>query len=249
MRRAAVFFGLALLAAPAGAQQTVPAGPPAVPIVASLTGNPFFSPEAPLPPARPLYLTFGATAAPELILSEADRLLINAISAHHSGIDTMVGKFLQIDEQGGRLEGVFYLDRPDKVRFRYAPPSFDEIISTGRGFYVVDRKARTRSVYPQDQVPLRQFLTDHIDLLSANLTDVVRTDEMIALSLADDTPIGQVKVTLVFEIATNDLRQWSLTEPNGGQLTFSIYETITGIAIPARYFSIDPTLIDTNPNN
>ncbi|MEX0860333.1 MAG: hypothetical protein WD017_05305, partial [Cucumibacter sp.] len=123
---AALFVGLAVLSAPAAGQEPPLTAQPPAPLTPPLTGNPFLSAEAPLPPARPLYLTFGATAAPELILSEADRRLINAISAHHSGIDTMVGKFSQIDEQGGRLEGVFYLDRPDKVRFRYAPPSFDE---------------------------------------------------------------------------------------------------------------------------
>ena len=223
---------------------------PLLPGEISFAGNPFYvAGLAPLPPARPLYLTYGATAQPALNLSIEDREIIDRISAHHSAISSLVGRFTQIDQQGNQLDGVFYLQRPDKVRFRYSPPSSEEIISTGRGFYVIDRAARTRSVFAQDQVPLRQFLTDRIDLLSANLTDVVRTTETISISLADMTPIGEVRVTLIFEIATGNLRQWALIEPNGGQLTFSIFDTIEGVAIPARYFSIDPTLLDTNRNN
>lgn len=239
--------------APAPSQPTAMpevAAAPLLPGEISFAGNPFYvAGLAPMPPARPSYLTFGATAQPALNLSAEDRAVIDQISAHHSAISTLVGRFTQIDQQGNQLDGVFYLQRPDKVRFRYSPPSNEEIISTGRGFYVIDRAARTRSVYAQDQVPLRQFLTDRIDLNNANLTDVVRTTETISISLADTTPIGEVKVTLIFELATGDLRQWALIEPNGGQLTFSIYDTIEGVEIPARYFSIDPTLLDTNRNN
>lgn len=246
-RVAAALIALALALVSAAAQEDPsPASPEAAPPVAVAVAEPAVTEFAPVPPPRP-----GTRAAvlAGLGLSADDTALIDAISAYHSSISTMVGKFEQIDQYGGRLQGVFYLDRPDKVRFRYAPPSNEEIISTGRGFYVIDRKERTRSVYPQEQVPLRQFLKQDIDLLNTNITGVTRTDEMIALSLADQTPIGQVEVTLIFEIATSDLRQWSLTEPNGSELTFSIYDTIKDIAIPNRYFSIDPNLTDANPNN
>ncbi len=239
----AVFFALA----PAAAQEPAsPATPGPEPTVALAVAEPAVTEFAPVPPPRP-----GTRAAvlTNLGLSADDTALIDNISAYHSSIHTMVGKFEQIDQFGGRLEGVFYLERPDKVRFRYAPPSTEEIISTGRGFYVIDRRERTRAVYPQGQVPLRQFLKQDIDLLNTNITGVTRTDEMLALSLSDQTPIGEVEVTLIFELATNDLRQWSLTEPDGTQLTFSIYDTIKDIAIPRRYFSIDPNLTDANPNN
>jgi outer membrane lipoprotein-sorting protein len=246
-RAAAALIALSLARTPAAAQEAPPPAPPEPASTVSVAvADPAVTEFAPVPPPRP-----GTRAAvlTHLGLTADDTALIDAISAYHSSISTMVGKFEQIDQYGGRLEGVFYLERPDKVRFRYAPPSTEEIISTGRGFYVIDRRERTRSVYPQEQVPLRQFLKQHIDLLNTNITGVTRTDEMLALSLADQTPIGEVEVTLIFELATNDLRQWSLTEPDGTQLTFSIYDTIKDIAIPRRYFSIDPNLTDANPNN
>ena len=60
--------------------------------------------------------------------------------------------------QGERIEGTFFLERPGKIRFRYNPPSSEEIISVGRGFYVINREEQTQYAYPQDHVPLRQFL-------------------------------------------------------------------------------------------
>ncbi len=121
-------------------------------------------------------------------LTPEETTLINEISAHNSAIVTMQGKFLQIDRNGGRIEGTFFLQRPDKIRFRYDPPSREEIISAGRGFYVLDRKEKTKTVYPQDKVPLRQFLTDKIDLLNGGLVAINQSPNYVALTLQDETP-------------------------------------------------------------
>jgi len=184
--------------------------------------------------------TFPALALDRPLTPEEEEL-IHEINVHNSAIKTMAGRFLQIDSLGERTEGTFFIERPGKVRFRYAPPSREEIRSIGRGFYVIDRKEKTKYAYPQDRVPLRQFLTDEIDLFSANIVDVVSSDDFISVSIADDTPIGLVTVSLIFEIETKELRQWTLTEPNGAELTFSLYDVVKDVEIPRAFFRIDPT--------
>ena len=73
-------------------------------------------------------------AAEPRALTEAERQLIEEINGHNSAIKTMVGRFLQIDTQGQRIEGTFFLERPGKILFRYNPPSYEQIDSVGRGF-------------------------------------------------------------------------------------------------------------------
>lgn len=180
-------------------------------------------------------------------LTEEEKALINEISAHNTQIRTMVGRFLQVDTQGNRIEGTFYLERPGKIRFRYNPPSREEIISVGRGFYVIDRKERTRYAYPQDKVPLRQFLEDDINLLRANIVAIDHSDDFLSLTLQDDTPAGVVEVDLIFDKETKDLTQWVLTDPGGAELTFSLYDVEKGVEIPRSYFYIDPTFKAPNP--
>jgi outer membrane lipoprotein-sorting protein len=165
--------------------------------------------------------------------------LINAVSAHNSAITTMTGRFLQVDRQGGRIEGTFYLQRPGKIRFRYAPPSHQEILSIGQGFYVIDREEKTQYAYPQDKVPLRQFLDDKIDLLHAGLTSIDQSANYLSLTLQDDTPVGTVKVALVFDKQSQDLVQWVLTNPDGSDLTYSIYDVQKGVDIPKSYFYLN----------
>lgn len=192
-----------------------------------------------------------ATTFPALALDRAltpeETQLIQQIGAHNSAIRTMAGRFLQVDSQGGRTEGTFFLERPNKVRFRYNPPSREEIISVGRGFYVINRKDQTQYAYPQDRIPLRNFLGDKIDLLTANIVDVTSSDAYMAVTISDDTPIGVVQVGLIFDKQTLDLTQWTLTEPSGAELTFSLYDIQKDVQIPKSYFYIDPTYKAVQP--
>lgn len=192
---------------------------------------------APVVPA----LAQGRTLTPE------EQQLISEINAHNSAIKTMVGRFLQIDTNGGRTEGTFFLERPDKVRFRYNPPSREEIVSVGRGFYVLNRQDETYYAYPQDTIPLRQFLGDKIDLLNANVIDVTTSDGYMAITVIDETVAGTVQVSLIFDVETKDLAQWSLVEPSGSELTFSLYDVEKGVDIPRSYFSIPATYKGVDP--
>ena len=174
-------------------------------------------------------------------LSAEEQQLIADINAHNSQIRTMVGRFLQIDTDGGRTEGTFFLERPDKIAFRYAPPSREEIVSVGRGFYVLNRRDETYYAYPQDTIPLRQFLGDDIDLLNANVVDVTSADGYMTITVIDETVAGTVQVSLIFDTDTKDLAQWSLVEPSGAELTFSLYDVEKGVEIPRAFFSIPAT--------
>lgn len=202
-----------------------------------------------------LLLGFAALFAgnlPALALDRAltaeEQTLITNIGQHNSAIRTMVGRFLQIDTQGGRTEGTFFLERPDKVRFRYNPPSKEEIVSVGRGFYVLNRSEETYYAYPQDAIPLRQFLGDKIDLLKANISNVTNTDGYMSVTLMDETVAGTVQVSLIFDNKTLDLSQWTLVQPNGSELTFSLYDVEKDVQIPRSYFSIPATYKGVDPS-
>lgn len=174
-------------------------------------------------------------------LTPEEQQLIADIGTHNSAIRSMVGRFLQIDTNGGRTEGTFFLERPDKIAFRYAPPSREEIVSIGRGFYVLNRRDETYYAYPQDSIPLRQFLGDQINLLNANVVDVTSSDGYMAITVIDETVAGTVQVSLIFDTDTLELAQWSLVEPSGAELTFSLYDVEKNVDIPRAFFSIPAT--------
>lgn len=47
-------------------------------------------------------------------LTEEEVAIINDISAHHSAVEQMAGRFIQLDSSGNRAEGIFYIKRPEK---------------------------------------------------------------------------------------------------------------------------------------
>tara|TARA_R110002020_G_scaffold72482_7_gene186523 strand:+ start:51 stop:677 length:627 start_codon:yes stop_codon:yes gene_type:complete len=174
-------------------------------------------------------------------LTPEEQQMITNIGAHNSAIRTMVGRFLQVDTNGGRTEGTFFLERPNKIAFRYAPPSRDEIVSVGNGFYVLNRREETYYAYPQDTIPLRQFLGDTINLMDANVINVATSDGYMTVTVIDETIAGTVQVSLIFDTDTLDLAQWSLVEPSGAELTFSLYDVEKDREIPRSYFAIPAT--------
>lgn len=186
-----------------------------------------------------------ATALPAGALDRAltpeEQQLIGEINAHNSAIRTMVGRFLQIDTNGGRSEGTFFLERPDKIAFRYAPPSREEIVSVGRGFYVLNRREETYYAYPQDSIPLRQFLGERIDLLRANVVDITQSEGYVSVTVVDQTVAGTVQVSLIFDVDSKELVQWNLVEPSGAEMSFSLYDVEKDVTIPRAYFSIPAT--------
>jgi outer membrane lipoprotein-sorting protein len=188
-----------------------------------------------------------AALAQSRALTPEEQQLIDEINAHNSAIRTMVGRFLQIDSQGGRQEGTFFLERPSKIAFRYAPPSREEIVSIGRGFYVIDRREETYYAYPQDSIPLRQFLGEQINLLNANVVDITTTDGYVSITVIDNTVAGTVQVSLIFDTETKDLAQWTLVEPNGSELTFSLYDVQKGVDIPPNFFTFPATYTGKDP--
>ncbi|WDR01783.1 outer membrane lipoprotein carrier protein LolA [Devosia algicola] len=196
-----------------------------------------------------LFASAASSWALDRALTPDEQQLIADIGTHNSAIRTMVGRFLQIDSQGGRTEGTFYLQRPDKIRFRYNPPSREEIVSVGRGFYVMNRRDKTYYAYPQDTIPLRQFLGDRIDFTQSNIIDVTTSDAYMTITITDDTVAGTVQVSLIFDKNTKDLTQWSLVEPGGSELTFSLYDVQKDVEIPKSYFYIDATYTALDPSS
>jgi outer membrane lipoprotein-sorting protein len=155
-------------------------------------------------------------------LTPEEQQLIDAINAHTSAIRTMVA-------------------------FRYAPPSREEIVSIGRGFYVIDRREETYYAYPQDSIPLRQFLGEQINLLNANVVDITTTDGYVSITVIDNTVAGTVQVSLIFDTDTKDLAQWTLVEPNGSELTFSLYDVQKDVEIPPNFFTFPATYTGKDP--
>jgi outer membrane lipoprotein-sorting protein len=153
------------------------------------------------------------------------RTLLDRISSYLSGVQTMVGKFVQVGPDGGRAEGTFYMQKPGRIRFAYNPPSPIDIIADGSSVVVRDRKLATQDLFPLSQTPLRYLLADRINL--SRDTDVisVASDETFVTVVIEEKQIliGTSRLMIMFDAKDLTLKQWTVTDPQGFDTTVAVY--------------------------
>ncbi|MEZ5788275.1 MAG: outer membrane lipoprotein carrier protein LolA [Xanthobacteraceae bacterium] len=217
--------GVILLSATvAGAAQSVP-----LPVPSPKKGNVAPSEAAqPAAVAPPPATTGAATAVPGRQNGSLDSKqlgLAERVSAYLSNVQTLSGNFIQIGPDGGRTEGNFYIQKPGKVRFAYNPPSPIDVISDGSSVVVRDRKLATQDLYPLSQTPLRYLLADKIDLArDTNLISVSVDDVFVTLVIEERQALtGTHRLMMMFGAKDFQLRQWTVTDPQGYDTTVAVY--------------------------
>jgi outer membrane lipoprotein-sorting protein len=178
---------------------------------------------------RPMRVAAGSPDAASASDESKQRALVDRVNTYLSNISTLVGDFVQVGPDGARTEGQFYIQKPGKVRFEYKPPSRIDVIADGQSVVVRDRKLATQDLYPLSQTPLRFLLSDHIELQrDTNLVSVAADDVFVTLVVEDKQQfVGNNRLMLMFGAKDFQLRQWTVTDPQGYDTTVAVYNLDT----------------------
>ena len=173
------------------------------------------------------------------------------VSAYLSSLQTLAGNFVQVGPDGSRTTGEFYIQKPGKVRFEYDPPSPIAMISDGSSLAVRDTKLATQDIYPLSQTPLRYLLSDRIDLMKdTNVVSVTMDDLYISVTIEEKQAlIGTSRLMLMLGVKDGQLKQWTVTDPQGYDTTVAIYNLNTTAKPDPSLFKIDFTHYPTSSNN
>src|SRR6476620_7304740 len=165
------------------------------------------------------------------------------VSSYLSSLQTLVGNFVQVGPDGSKTKGDFYIQKPGKVRFEYDAPSPIAIIADGSSLAVRDRKLATQDIYPLSQTPLRFLLSDRIDLLKdTNVVNVTADDVFISVTMEEKQAlIGTSRVMLMVGAKDGQLKQWTVTDPQGYDTTVAVYNLDSSRKVDPSLFKIDFT--------
>jgi outer membrane lipoprotein-sorting protein len=171
------------------------------------------------------------------------------VSSYLSSLQTLVGNFVQVGPDGSKTKGDFYIQKPGKVRFEYEAPSPIDIIADGSSLAVRDRKLSTQDIYPLSQTPLRFLLSDRIDLLKdTNVVNVTADDLFISVTIEEKQAlIGTSRLMLMIGAKDGQLKQWTVTDPQGYDTTVAVYNLDSSKKIDPSMFKIDFTNYMTPP--
>jgi outer membrane lipoprotein-sorting protein len=172
---------------------------------------------------------------------KSQRALIDRVNLYLMSVQTMYGDFVQVGPDGRRAEGKIYLQKPGRIRFEYNPPSPIELVADGSSVVVRDRLLATQDLYPISQTPLRFLLADRLDLLKeTNVVSVAADDTFISLQIEEKHTLGGThKVLLMFSVKDMQLKQWTVTDPQGYDTTVALYNLDLGKKLDPAMFVIN----------
>jgi outer membrane lipoprotein-sorting protein len=165
------------------------------------------------------------------------------VSSYLSSLQTLVGNFVQVGPDGSKTKGDFYIQKPGKVRFEYDEPTQIAIVADGSSLAVRDKKLATQDIYPLSQTPLRFLLSDRIDLLKdTNVVSVTADDIFISVTIEEKQAlIGTSRLMLMIGTKDGQLKQWTVTDPQGYDTTVAVYNLDTSKKVDPGLFKIDFT--------
>jgi outer membrane lipoprotein-sorting protein len=202
--------------------------PGSVPNAAGIVPPSAAAPNGP-PAASPNAFNLGGVFAEPTAFDAKQHALVDRVSAYLTSIQTLVGDFVQVGPDGTRTEGQFYLQKPGKVRFEYNPPNPIDVIADGQSVVVRNRLLATQDLYPLSQTPLRYLLSDRIDLMKdTNLVSVSADDVFVTVVLEETQPlVGTSRLMMMFGAKDFQLRQWTVSDPQGYDTTVAVYNLDT----------------------
>lgn len=209
------------------------------------------APSAPLPPPRPgapfkpsattENRAPAAAPTPALPDGRASPATVARVTDYYNSVQSMTGNFTQVDPDGSRRTGDFYMQKPGRVRFQYDPPSPVELIANGQSVAIRDRSLNTQDITPLNQTPLRFLLAEKVDLAhDPNVTGIFQDDRFITVTMQHQVPMmGTYRLLILFDTKTSALKQWVVTDPQG----YDTQVTLSNVQVNKRP---DPALFVIN---
>ena len=179
-----------------------------------------------------------APAATPLIGEQQDAA-VERINAYFNGLTNIQGNFEQIDSNNKRATGRFYVQRPGKLRFDYAPPSTLRLVADGHYLAIEDSGLKTVEKYPLESTPFRLLLGDGVDLArDSRIVGVEGDDGSLAIILEDKGGKATGQIKLYFDtVPEMKLKQWVITDAQGLATTVTISDIAPGRKVAADFFT------------
>ena len=175
-------------------------------------------------------------------MSDRDKADLDRVSAYLNAMHTLKAAFVQIGPEGQVDEGMFYVEKPGRMRFQYAPPNPTLVVSNGSTIAVENNKLNTVDRYPIWSTPLNLILSSDVNLKkNQEISGVEHQPGELIIEARSHSSNVNGNITLVFAEPTLELRQWTVVDPQGRATTVSIRDVHQGVALDPALFAIPDT--------
>jgi outer membrane lipoprotein-sorting protein len=188
-----------------------------------------------------LYFVLVVSDGPALAmsLSPEEMSTVEEVSSYFNSFKTLQGEFTQVSPQGRVSAGVFFLSKPGRLRFEYAPPNPFLVVSDGSWVVIENRKQKTTDQYPLAATPLKLLLAEEINLLEQAEVKSVETSEGVStIAVEDRNKLIPGRLVLVYDNNRKELSQWIVEDARGKRTTISLANLETGVDPDPKLFVV-----------
>ncbi|MSU92346.1 outer membrane lipoprotein carrier protein LolA [Rhodobacteraceae bacterium 2CG4] len=155
-----------------------------------------------------------------------DQTVLTEVSKYLNQLTSVGGRFTQINGDGSRSAGRYWLRRPGRLRFEYDGGQA-MVVADGVNIAVFDAKSNAPvQRYPIGTTPLRFLLAERIDLTRANLAQQTGSQGgFTSVVLRDPNAPRDGSMELKLRNSPPALSQWTVREKSG-QTTTVVLETL-----------------------
>lgn len=161
----------------------------------------------------------GGPGLAQSALTAQQRADLDRVNSYLNQLDRLQAGFMQIAPDGAVSRGKFFLDRPGRMRFEYAPPEDLLIIADGTSVAVREDPVSMIDRYPIGSTPLSPILAGKVALGSEHeVVGVKRETGLLRVRLRDPQAPEKGELTLTFLDRGGEnieLRQWVVVDAQG----------------------------------
>lgn len=157
-----------------------------------------------------------------------------------NGVQRLQGRFVQASPGGARATGMFYLQRPGRLRFQYDPPATMLIVADGSVVALRDTELRTTERTPIRSTPLNIILGQTINLeRDARVLRVSRSGQWLMITARDRGGQTDGQITLQFFGPNAELRSWDVIDATGARTRITLSEITQPASFDRSLFRLE----------
>jgi outer membrane lipoprotein-sorting protein len=170
-----------------------------------------------------------AAARNAIKLNDGQVASVRKLNSFINGVKYMRGDFSQISPSGKLAKGVFFISKPGKMRFEYAPPVPLMIVSDGKWVMIKNKNKEQGDAGPLSKTPLRIVLAEKVDLLKdATITAYDDSDGLVSVTFEDKGSSIGGQLVLTYDPARDALQQWVVIDAKGRRTTVTLENVVVG---------------------
>ncbi|MCP5088539.1 MAG: outer membrane lipoprotein carrier protein LolA [Rhodobacteraceae bacterium] len=189
---------------------------------------------------RTLLLAMLSAGFAPMAEAQAKPVSLKELSAYLNSLSNAQGSFTQINSDGSRSKGTFFLKRPGRMRFEYQGRDAPLVVAGQGKLAIFDKKSNAGpQQYPLRRTPLQIILKEKVNLNRSGMVTRHKREGQATSIVARDPEhpnLGHVK--LVFSEGPVELREWVVTDESGRRTVVKLGKLDKVKRIPARLFDV-----------